>query len=1161
MYPMDPERRSHQREYEEPERCSQRREYGEPERCSQRREYGEPERCFQRREYGEPERFSQRREYGEPERCSQRREYGEPERFSQRREYGEPERFSQRREYGEPERCSQRREYREPRSGQWDDGLETRGNGQAMARDLYSEYSSMRRTREDWEDYGASSDMSYTMDPSSRDWSEGSLRGSGAPFSPDTDGDVDGDPVELSVEDLELLQNRMEIIEEQMALKKAVLAMELVGPESKAICKQKTKDKDLEVLTTNVSNNDVTLKERVNCILRKRAWTNECRSKEAANQKVPPKLVLHPPKVVKSFVERMNESILHKDSRLKGSLTLDVHEEEHPLKLKVEALLAQRHNPTVNKEDKAAKGFQHFLDVLHKGVDIDRLSKIVNNSKDLPSVGEELPQGQPPPLHGQPETNSKSERTVPSRKRRSRFDEFPQGSNSQKTVGLDLGVEELGRLNNRIQERLYGKKRDLGKKGGKKESVWGVEKEESKKGKEESEKDKQKEKEESEEDKQKEKEESEEDKQEKEESEEDKQKEKEESEEDKEKEKEKDKQKEKEEREKDKQKEKEESKKDKEESACSSKCHSITLLSDGSNSSPPCHRWTAKYKCSSTRDQDRDSDRGRSERDRDRRSSTRDQDRDRDRDRGRSERDRDRRSSTRDQDRERYRDRGRSERDRDRGRSERDRDRGRSERDRDRRSSTRDKDRDRGRSERDRDRGRSERDRDRRSSTRDQDRDWGRSERDRDRRSSTRDQDRERYRDRRSSTRDQDRERYRDRRSSTRDQDRERDGSRSERDKDRERWWERDKEWDGDKESFRGLYPYSNNPTHPPASLMATDPVQYSQYMAYHGSPYASAFPPGCSFPPGTVFPSTMPPSTVLPGTVPLPNPLGYPLYPNCPPSYYSGPSERFSQPYTQATGNPQFTNMDVQVQDPYASLSIPEREIETVWPRLVHPSINQDSKPAGLNRLSIKKKLKRERYRTNSINCKNIQELRQLKEIPLVAATEPGTKKVPEGDAVIEGEKLHFVVPPVATTYSWGPCRTGFPNRKGRKGKTLEEKGLFNQGLSMRNRAYMTRWKQRFAEAVAKGLEVPSEPEPKTAPEAKDKSLTEWQRLFADSVVNVAATDLSALSEPEAEKKPDWETEQKRTDEEMKVKLKKKLDEFNLKMKQKSMHLKEVPT
>ncbi|XP_038834844.1 ABC transporter F family member 4-like [Salvelinus namaycush] len=425
----EPETCSQRMEYREPETCSQRMEYEEPETCSQRREYEEPERCSQRREYGVPERYSRRKEYGEPETCSQRREYEEPERCSQRREYGEPERCSQRREYGEPERCSQRREYREPSSGQWGDGLETRDNGQAMAREPYSEYPSMRRTREGWEEYGSSSDMSFIMDPSSRDWSEDSLRGSSAPFSPDTDGDVDGDPVELSVEDLELLRKRMEleIIEEQIARKKAVLAMELVGPESKAIRKQKTKDKDLEMLTKNVSNKDVTLKERVNSILRKRAWTNECRSKEAANQQVPPKLVLHPPKVVKSFVERMNESILHKDSIVKGSLTLDIHEEEHPLKLKVEALLEQRRNPTVNKEDKAAKGFQYFLDVLNKGVDIDRLSKIVNNFKDLPSMGEELPQGQPPPLDGQPETNSKSERKVPSRKRRSRFDEFPLG--------------------------------------------------------------------------------------------------------------------------------------------------------------------------------------------------------------------------------------------------------------------------------------------------------------------------------------------------------------------------------------------------------------------------------------------------------------------------------------------------------------------------------------------------------------------------------------------------------------------------------------------------------------------------------------------------------------------------------------------------------------
>lgn len=41
---------------------------------------------------------------------------------------------------------------------------------------------------------------------------------------------------------------------------------------------------------------------------------------------------------------------------------------------------------------------------------------------------------------------------------------------------------------------------------------------------------------------------------------------------------------------------------------------------------------------------------------------------------------------------------------------------------------------------------------------------------------------------------------------------------------------------------------------------------------------------------------------------------------------------------------------------------------------------------------------------------------------------------------------------------------------------------------------------------------------------------------MFADAVANVTATDLNQR----LRKKPDWETEQKRTDEEMKAKLKK---------------------
>lgn len=147
----------------------------------------------------------------------------------------DPEKHSHQREYREPKACSQRREYGGPSSGQWDDSFEKRGNGQAMPREPYSEYSSMRRTREGGKEYGASSAMSYIMYPSSRDWSKGSLRGSSGPFSPDTDGDIDGEPVVLSVEDLELARKKKElkVIEEKIARKKAVLALQKVQRRAK----------------------------------------------------------------------------------------------------------------------------------------------------------------------------------------------------------------------------------------------------------------------------------------------------------------------------------------------------------------------------------------------------------------------------------------------------------------------------------------------------------------------------------------------------------------------------------------------------------------------------------------------------------------------------------------------------------------------------------------------------------------------------------------------------------------------------------------------------------------------------------------------------------------------------------------------------------------
>ena len=71
------------------------------------------------------------------------------------------------------------------------------------------------------------------MDPLSRDCNKSSLKGSSAPFSPDTDGDVDGDPVQPSVEDLELARKKkeLEVIEEKKLARKLFLLHESLNTE------------------------------------------------------------------------------------------------------------------------------------------------------------------------------------------------------------------------------------------------------------------------------------------------------------------------------------------------------------------------------------------------------------------------------------------------------------------------------------------------------------------------------------------------------------------------------------------------------------------------------------------------------------------------------------------------------------------------------------------------------------------------------------------------------------------------------------------------------------------------------------------------------------------------------------------------------------------
>ncbi|XP_021423709.2 uncharacterized protein LOC110493644 isoform X3 [Oncorhynchus mykiss] len=409
----------------------------------------------------------------------------DPEKHSHQREYREPKACSQRREYEEPERYSRRREYGGLSSGQWDDSLEKRGNGQAMPREPYSEYSSMRRTREGGKEYGASSAMSHIIYPSSRDWSKGSLRGSSGPFSPDTDRDVDGDPVELSVEDLELARKKRElqVIEEKIARKKAVLALQKVKRRAKdmpetqaasATAKGMSKQRKVSDTTFQRYSNVADQSSRICLPLKRRVL--DILSKL---RRTPVRYLLRkdtPAKLKKQNKMRALELMI--------SAPLE-NEEAHPLRLRVKGLMNQRrspnnevvandkqHNPTIQRpvhslrtqeKDIAATGFQRFLNVLNEGVDLNKLSKIVNDENELLIVGEELPQVWPTLLEGHVDYSSRS-KSSPFEEKKVRLEDEQRYERMQtllEIVGLDLGVEELGRLTDRTNDRLYGKMGDL----------------------------------------------------------------------------------------------------------------------------------------------------------------------------------------------------------------------------------------------------------------------------------------------------------------------------------------------------------------------------------------------------------------------------------------------------------------------------------------------------------------------------------------------------------------------------------------------------------------------------------------------------------------------------------------------------------------------------
>lgn len=144
----------------------------------------------------------------------------------------------------------------------------------------------------------------------------------------------------------------------------------------------------------------------------------------------------------------------------------------------------------VPQQSTSAKGFQRFLDLLNKGVDVDMLNKIVGQ---MPSNHRAHSSHSPANVDGQRDvtqqhqcTNDqspspeKSSHPTDSRSRsRSRSPQTadkvtltPEEEHKHKqmqdvlqAIGLNLGFEELGQMSHRIQERLYGKRESDGQGG------------------------------------------------------------------------------------------------------------------------------------------------------------------------------------------------------------------------------------------------------------------------------------------------------------------------------------------------------------------------------------------------------------------------------------------------------------------------------------------------------------------------------------------------------------------------------------------------------------------------------------------------------------------------------------------------------------------------
>lgn len=145
----------------------------------------------------------------------------------------------------------------------------------------------------------------------------------------------------------------------------------------------------------------------------------------------------------------------------------------------------------VPQQSTSAKGFQRFLDLLNKGVDVDMLNKIVgqmpsdhrahssnstanvDGQRDVTQQHRNNHQSQSPEKSTHP-AHSRSHSRSPQRADKVALTPEDEHKHKQmqdvlQAIGMNLGFEELGQMSHRIQERLYGKRESEGGEGKSKE--------------------------------------------------------------------------------------------------------------------------------------------------------------------------------------------------------------------------------------------------------------------------------------------------------------------------------------------------------------------------------------------------------------------------------------------------------------------------------------------------------------------------------------------------------------------------------------------------------------------------------------------------------------------------------------------------------------------